>query len=61
MGNVVLPNQTIPYVSTYKSDYALWCLNYVQQYFKLRTPSGEEKGMGMIKDMLQSFKENFEW
>ncbi len=60
-GNVVLPNQTIPYVSTYKSDYALWCLNYVQQYFKLRTPSGEEKGMGMIKDMLQSFKENFEW
>ncbi len=60
-GNEVLSNKTIPYVTTYKSDYALWCINYMQVYFKLKTGSGNEKGLNMSKEIVKSMIQNFDW
>lgn len=60
-GNVVLSSKTLPYVTTYKSDYALWCLNYMQSYFKLNTATGEKKGMAMGNEIVNSLVENFNW
>lgn len=60
-GNEILPNSTMPFVTIYRTDYAMWCINYLQVYNRLNTESGREKAVAMAKDMFNAYKETFEW
>ena len=60
-GNEVLPNNVIPFVSTFRVDYAMWIINYMQVYNRLHTESAEAKIVKMADDMVTSYEELFNW
>ncbi|MCQ2286800.1 MAG: DUF2723 domain-containing protein, partial [Bacteroidales bacterium] len=60
-GNEVLPNEVIPYVSTYRVDYSMLCIGYMQAYNRVGTPTAREKALKMANDMVDSYVETFAW
>lgn len=62
-GNEILPNEKFPFVSTMSSIYGYTqsCAFYMQDYFKLNTPSGDKKGMEMANKMWDGMVELFNW
>ena len=62
-GNKVLPNEVFPYVSVMSNVYGYTqnCIFYMQDYFKLNTPSGNQKGMEMAKSIWDQMAELFAW
>ncbi len=62
-GNKLLPNDIFPYVPvmSHVYGYAQNCIFYMQDYFKLNTPSGNQKGMKMANDIMQGEIDLFNW
>lgn len=62
-GNEVVPDNIFPYVSTMSNMYGYTqrTIFYMQDYFKLKTASGNEKGMKMANDIFNEEVELFNW
>ena len=62
-GNEILPNEKFPFVSTMSSIYGYTqsCAFYMQDYFRLNTPSANKKGMEMANKMWDGMVELFNW
>lgn len=60
-GNKVLDDKVIPYKLTYQWFYSITSNYYINGYFKLNTPSGNQKGMKMANRMLDYLIEDFTW
>ncbi len=62
-GNEVLPDTIFPYVSTMSNMYGYTqrTMFYMQDYFRLKTASANEKGMKMANDIFDEEVELFNW
>ncbi len=62
-GNKILPNEIYPYAAAMSNMYGYTqsCSFYMQSYFNLHTPSGDEKGMKMANDLWSGIVELFNW
>ncbi len=62
-GNNILPNEIYPYVSVMSNMYGYTqnSIFYMQDYFNLKTPSANKKGMEMAGKIWDGFAELFNW
>lgn len=62
-GNKILPDEVFPYVSVMSNvfGYSQNCIFYMQDYFKLNTPSGNKKGLEMANKIWEEMVELFNW
>ena len=62
-GNTLLPDEVFPFVSVMSNVYGYTqnCIFYMQDYFKLKTESGNQKGMEMANKIWDHMVELFGW
>lgn len=62
-GNQVLPDQIYPFVSAMSNNYGYTqsCAFYMEDFFKLKTPEANKKGMEMANTIWNETVELFNW
>ncbi|MDR1758524.1 MAG: DUF2723 domain-containing protein [Bacteroidales bacterium] len=64
-GNMIFPDEIYPYKCSWGDylgqGYSYSCIQYMQTYFRLGTPSGAEKGMAMARRFTEHLVEDFTW
>lgn len=62
-GNKLLPNEIFPYTSSMSNMYGYTqsCSFYMEEFFRLHTPTADKKGMEMANDMWTGMVELFNW
>ena len=60
-GNEIFPDAIFPYKMTYYFNHSLINNMYVDQYLKLNTPTGTQKGLAMAERMIEHLIEDFAW
>ena len=62
-GNEVLPDEIFPYTTVMSNmgGYTQSNIFYLQEYFNLRTPTGDKKGMDMANKVWDGYVELFNW
>ena len=60
-GNRVFPDEIFPYKVTYSYSQTMVNIQYLEQYLKLNTPAGTQKGLAMAERIIDYLIEDFAW
>lgn len=61
MSNKLLPNETFPFVSNYKSNYTLLCIRQLEYYQRINTPTAKSAADEMSIAIAEGLAENLTW